>query len=198
MKVIVFLGGYARAGKSTAISLLRELGYPCFSTSEHLYEVAAHVLSVISGSPPELCLQMLKNYPPDFVIAELGTSKREFLKDLAEKAIVPTIGRYLGIVHPVMSKALTQKRSVVFVESIGGEEQKLQEQFILESSDLTLEHNVFGINIRRHSEQPGVDIRQLVSSRVYPVLEIENNQDPEALEKKLRKVINQIRHCCCI
>lgn len=78
MKTVIFIGSYSGADASTAIKLLREMGVPCVSTSEILYELSEGIDELVDS----------------FSGAAIAYTKhREFRKGLAEDVIKKVLGR---------------------------------------------------------------------------------------------------------
>ncbi len=180
MKRIIFLGGYARSGKSTAVTLLREMEIPCFSTSEFLYTVAARIWSI--GGSYNTTLQQLKNTLPDAILWNTGgLTKRQFLIHVAENVIVPSYGRGEGIVKPVMNQALEELdiSPIVAIETIGGFE---YQQLLACVPDYA---TYIPVNIRRHTELAGADIRELLPDAV----DIWNEGSINDLENQIKSIL---------
>jgi hypothetical protein len=168
MRHILFVGGFARAGKTTTMEILSSLGVPCFSTSSHLEVMAAVSFSQFNNR----C---------DF--RELSKEhQREVKIFFAEKVLVPFIGRENALVLPVVTKALASPEDLVAIETIGGEEFRL---FLSQTVGVP----VTTLNVRGPSEMPGVDSRRLLPSAI----ELMNNGTILELRENLISLVKTIR-----
>jgi hypothetical protein len=142
MKKILFIGGYARAGKSRAMNHLQSLGAECFSTSKLLDEV----LDTINMA-----------YGLDLNLSGHEDRRREKIK-LAEEILVPIFSRQL-FAAGVVARVVSSSSDTVAIETIGGEEfECLKKQLALAGK-----FEAQSINIRSQEERPGCDIRVLLT-----------------------------------
>ena len=141
IKKVVFIGGYANSGKTTVLDRLRNSGHLIVSTSETLHQIADkfHGRKLDSKIPED----------------------RTELIRIAEEVLVPVIGRH-GLVSPACEKILNYSgdNEIAIFESIGGEEFRIALNILESAGGLKID----GINLRRSTEQPGVDIRELLPS----------------------------------
>lgn len=146
----IIVCGYARAGKTT---FLAKLPYPVLSTSVVLDELCKAVITNLTwGYNPTAFA--LDSFLKDKIGTHLGLSGREFKIRVAEKVIVPILGRKALV--SAMFKDLPQDGGIKIIESIGGEELGLITDYLNDYDD---EYGI--INLRHIDEQPGVDIREL-------------------------------------
>jgi hypothetical protein len=185
MRYAFIIGGFAGAGKSTAVEILKTKFKVC-SSSEYIYKITRSFLSINSS--------MLKSFnkaaldKDNILIEGLGITCRDLLKHVAEKVLVPSIGRSEGIVEPLLKEALHTNKSFA-VESIGGEEFDFIRHLICsyneelyfngtDAEDLYI--NIVCINIRSKEEDPTKDIRKLLEGT-----DIFYTGDKQLLEKNL-------------
>lgn len=165
MSKIIFIGGYARAGKGSTLEILKKLGIPCYSTSVLLHQTYQRLIK-----------SKLKSFKRDFDMYD-GNNKAELRQELitlAEDVLVPTFGREM-FAHTVIRQANLDPAPIVAVETVGGEE------FRLELEVISKEWVCW--NIRRDSELKGVDLRELWEGGV----DIWNNGNLDELEGKILK-----------
>jgi hypothetical protein len=162
---VIFLGGYARSGKTTTLEEFRKLGYPTFSTSQFLYQIVDSLfieLFGISNIPrKEECdsfsttLRLNDRHGSRF--AELHTT-RSILTKLAENVIVPNIGRENAFIRPILESVKKVESPIVIIETLGGVEYNgflnLLDQYNISLLGL--------INCERTDQRPHVDIRELL------------------------------------
>jgi hypothetical protein len=176
---VIFLGGYARSGKTTTLEEFRKLGYPTFSTSQFLYQIADSLfieLFGISNIPrKEECESFFTTLRLNDIhvsrFAELHTiglndrqysvfeelhTTRSVLTKLAENVIVPNIGRENAFIRPILESVKKVESSIVIIETLGGEEYK---GFLNLLGQYNI--NLLGlINCERTGQRPNVDIRE--------------------------------------
>jgi hypothetical protein len=176
MSAVIFIGGFAQAGKSTAMGILeKEFNLPCFSTSQFLEGITEDCFNFFSD---------------EYFWHEMNKeTQRQAKIHMAEKILIPRLGREKAIVAPVISLALEElarKKGIVVVETIGGEEHRLMQSILFGECWSILQDNV---NIRRKSELPGVDIRELLA----PATDIQNDGTKEELTDSLWEFIEHVR-----
>lgn len=163
---IIFIGGYARSGKSSAISYLRNHhGLVCLSTSECLHQVKDRLLDTF----PEIARPTNKE------------QERSLCIKIAEGLLVPIYGREIFANWVVQQ---IQPGQTYIVETIGGVEHTLLKDTIKRALTRV---DIDEVNIRRGSERIGVDIRKLLENGI----ELYNNGTLDELYKKLDKLIRQ-------
>lgn len=146
----IIVCGYARAGKTT---FLAKQPYPVLSTSVVLDELCKAVITNLTSGYSHTGFD-INSFLKDKEGTHLGKDGRDFKITMAEKVIVPILGRQT-LVNTVF-KDIPQDGGVKIIESIGGEELSLIIQYLDDN------HDQYGIiNLRHVDEQPGVDIRQL-------------------------------------
>lgn len=155
IKDIIFVGGFARSGKTTTLKRLKRLGYTILSTSQYL--------DLVCEKDLESCWKgklAKKTIADEKLFYDLtGKTMREYKIDKAENQIVPNLGRYEGIIKPTLQPLLTSSSSKFAIETIGGEEFLLMQRF--------LQENITGYKCRRLNcrsliELKGVDSRELL------------------------------------
>jgi hypothetical protein len=200
-KTIVFVGGYARSGKTTALSYLAEQGYGTVSTSAILYEFAANLFSGITDWKTDEATKVLADKSSSFEISFTAYHGREencssfsgffphrkFIIALAEDVLVKTFGRQI-FARTATIRALQSDSPLVFVETVGGEEFS---QMLLALNEITgtepeeTQPTLIKLNMRRTEEQAGVDIRQLLTTD----LEIWSDGSVEETQKELDTLV---------
>jgi hypothetical protein len=176
-KSIIFVSGYARAGKSTFINYAESLGHGAESTSKILYEVATNILVQLFGFSQRKAESILADKTASFSwrcwwntddsYGNNSLSKvphRSFLIKVAERILVPVFGRELFARQSVI-RALRNDSALVFVETIGGDEFDAS----LVALDETVgrlpeaqQPKVFKVNVRSPQEERDADYRQLL------------------------------------
>jgi hypothetical protein len=175
LKVII-VGGYARAGKTTAIRLLSErLLCPVFSTSDLLHKTRHNLQAAFPELPQKLDTE----------------GNRQLNIKIAEDVLIPIYGRRL-FAHTVASDALKYYRELktdrdvyVVTESIGGEEYVEMTNFFLEEYRKGCKLRLYPINIRSLYEQPGIDKRELIPTFV----EVQNTGTIDDLRAQLNQTL---------
>lgn len=148
MSKIIFIGGWARSGKSSTLNYLKTQGIPTYSTSALLHQTYRRLIEA-----------KLKSFKRDFDIYD-GNSKAELRQELitlAEDVLVPIFGREI-FAHTIIRQANLDPAPIVAVETIGGEEFRLGLEMV--------EKEYVCWNIRRDSELKGVDLRELLEGGV--------------------------------
>lgn len=149
MKTILVIGGYSRSGKTSSLSILRNLGIPYFSTSV-LLDNFIESLEREFGVP---------------IPTEVEERRRHKITS-AEKVLVPIFGRQIFSVKAAQA-AMESEDDVVLIESIGGEEWELMAKAIGNIAyERLMNYRVYRFNVRSEREIPGVDIRQLLNNAV--------------------------------
>jgi hypothetical protein len=163
MKRILFVGGYANSGKSTAMKHLATSGLHCFSSSALLHKTAAAL------------------YANGWTNANVG-DKRAVLIPLAEQVLVATFSRSV-FVHRIYDQiAALPDNCMAAIETIGGDEFWLLYNAL---SNAPFEYHLECCNIRRSTEQPQADIRQLLPSAHT----IDNNDTLYSLYTRLDELL---------
>lgn len=156
MLKIVFVGGYARSGKSTLMKYLATKNCHCFSTSQYLDSVCEKELGEY-WTDAFVTKDTLKEKE---LVALTGKNYRTYKINKAEKELVPKLGRLRALVIPVLTPLLKLSNSdFVAIETIGGKEFELMLDWIknnVKSCQISL------INCRSPFELKGVDIRELL------------------------------------
>lgn len=123
--------------------------------------------------------------PEECVKDEMGhynrPSDREQCICMAEDILVPTFGRRL-FAHAMYDGAMDSASEIVAVESIGGEEWE-------EFKHLARGHVLEIWNIRSRREQPGIDIRQLMT-------EGQDLWNDDTIEEWQEYIGNRVRSIC--
>ena len=170
MKTVIFLGSYSGGGASTAIKLLREMGIPCVSTSEILYEFIEKVESVSSCGYFE------------------QASKKEGRKNrvaIAEDCIKSTFGSRvfpLAAAHKI--KVTLCDADVAVMDCFDANE------YVFARKALGNEFENIILNIRSPKEQPEIDRQELLQAILHePVHTIQNPMTIEGLKADLEKVL---------
>jgi hypothetical protein len=179
VKNVVLIGGYSRSGKTSFLSELVKNGVEVASTSWYLDLVCSSLL-MHGTTGPEISKDWAKLYE-DFLLGKvkkdaslvgtlqkkddkalaqfsLGLSCRGFKIHIAENVIVPSQGRYVGLVLPTLAHVAPDKEDYV-VETLGGEEGEMFESALGEAAI------VLKANIRSSQEEKGNDIRKLFPIR---------------------------------
>jgi hypothetical protein len=174
MRKIIVVGGYARSGKSTSIKIIESFGIPTTSTS------------VILDNILDSLVPYLKDWVPSILESENDPIYKNIRRKkkiwLAEQIICKKLTRQ-SLVFGVIKKIKETNSKIIVVESIGGEEYNLLMEQLYHLSEEFLIKNV---NIRRKTEEPGIDIRELLPNSV----DIWNESTLEDLEFCLNCLIN--------
>ena len=133
--LIVFLGGYANSGKTTAMRYLASQGLTCLSTSDILHKISTKVFPVNGRTKPQ----------------------RRYLNILlAEDILKPYLGNNV-FCNKIVEDVLDCDSDIIVIETIGGDEYRSIKSRLKDSFSLFL-----NINLRSVNEQPEVDSRQLL------------------------------------
>lgn len=143
MKTILVIGGMARSGKSTSITLLYEcFNFPSVSTSVML---------------DEFILQLQVKFGVEIPTEVEERRKHKIIA--AEEILVPIYGRE-SFACAAAKKIFDIPDRTVVLESIGGEEWKLLQRAISTESHWREENfTIHRFNVKRDSELSGVDKR---------------------------------------
>ena len=168
---LILIYGYAKSGKTTLLRELRLKNYQVVSTSVELDYVVCEYYNL-----PRYFVEVLPR-KKDHILQEYSGDDeitcRELKMLLADEIIIPKYGRGF-----LAKRALANqynsfiKHKLLFFETVGGEE-------ALITKDIWLKYygnKVVDINIRRNSEKPGIDLRELSSG-----LDFNNNYDSPEL-----------------
>lgn len=170
MKTVVFLGSHSGGGASTAIKLLREMGIPCVSTSEILYEFIEELYGVVGG--PQLALAQEKE-------------GRIFRTKIAEGPIKLTFG---STVFPMA--AVNKIATHLFAYDLVVMDCFNLDEFVFTRNWLGPEANYKILNIRSPKEQPGIDGQQLLQPIGYEVVHtIQNPMTEAGLKSELTQAL---------
>ena len=186
-KLVIF-AGYSNSGKSTqVIPILRSLGYKILSSSVLLHEFSEDLVEKVFKQPK------FDSYDRDLIIEiatkitassgmELNNSieatSRQFLIDLAEKALVSTFTRAV-FVNALADKVISNldNESKFAVECFNTAELK----FFCERLVSANAYDPVCFNLRRDEERPHVDGRNLIPL----AKEIWNDGSYENLKEKI-------------
>lgn len=143
------MGGYSRAGKTSSLAILKNLGITYFSTSILLDNFIES-------------LEREFNIPIPTEVED----RRQHKIAAAEKVLVPIFGRQIFSVTAAKA-AMDAEDDVVLIESIGGEEWDLMAKAIGNiSHEKYMNYRIYRFNVRSQNEKPGVDIRKLLNNAV--------------------------------
>lgn len=174
-KIIVFVGGYAEAGKTTTLNRLKDEGLTVFSSSELLHSVTWRIVAGILGTDKANQLEnKAKNYSLKTLLGIDDTVRGLYIL-IAEAILVPVFGREI-FAHTVARKALQASDDLVFIETIGGREHALAEEHIQLLNPTAL---VLNLNLRRVGENKEADSRQLLPDLEGKTIEIWVDKHPQ-------------------
>lgn len=187
MKVAYLIGGYARSGKSTMMSLIKQMGGNTFSTSKTLAEYAKTLFPDLIGLV-DCTTDSAKAMVWDSDLIELSAAwvqdilaAHGYLTDITHcEIIVDDFYRRLGaaenitlrqlmiataeshrIIFPnIFSELMLDKigtLDTVYLETIGGRE---LDWLVKELH--SIQYRLVGVNNRAETECAGVDIRELI------------------------------------
>jgi hypothetical protein len=171
MKTILVMGGFARSGKTSSLSILQNLGISYFSTSILLDNFIEK-------------LEKEFNIP----IPEEVENRRQHKIKAAENVLVPIFGRQVFSITAARA-AMEAEDSLVTIESIGGEEWDLIAKAIgdIAYSNM-INYRIHRFNVRSKNEKPGVDIRQLLKNATT----IQNDGTLEDLANTWKKTLEEM------
>jgi hypothetical protein len=187
MKTAYLIGGYARSGKTTMMSLIKQMGGNTFSTSKTLAEYAKTLFPDLIGLV-DCTTDSAKAMTWDFNLIELSAAwvqdtlmAHGYQTDRTRcEIIVDDFYRRLGAAERVtlrqlMIAAAESHRIIfpnlfaelmldkigtldtVYLETIGG-----RELDALVKELRSMQYRLVGVNNRSKTEQAGVDIRELI------------------------------------
>lgn len=173
---ILFMTGFARAGKTTVINELSKLGVMPLSTSHYLSKKTIEYYYLVPresyGFPGyqqkmdrlhEFWMEVLKNKEDDVFKRATGTTCREAKIHVAENVIVPNLGRLEGLVKPTISTSPYFDHAICEVFNL--EELECWKQGF---EDLGYNEEEFDyIALRSERELTGVDGRELFGDNVF-------------------------------
>lgn len=187
MKTAYLIGGYARSGKSTMMSLLSDLGKNTVSTSRilatHAKALFPDLLGYIDCTTDSAKAMSWDTYLIDLesrwvqdVLKSLGYATSDYQcmlivddfyarlggsPKVTLRQLMVAVAESHRMIFPDIYVDLTLNAAkqcpVVYIETIGGKE--------LYSMTNTLKsegYHIIGLNIRAESEQAGIDIRELI------------------------------------
>lgn len=192
MKRLVVFSGFSRSGKSEYVgNILKNLGYEKVSTSDKLHEFTKSIFKALFGLEIDTYDKTSKNIFFSLAIKGVGIYEvcgkkfaefRDVLIAVAEEALVKVFGRFVfGYTAAKLVNEAIAADKCVFFESIGGDEYTEFCKFV--DPEILADALIF--NVRRDTEQKGVDIRQLLDNGV----DIWNNGTYEDLETKIKEYL---------
>jgi hypothetical protein len=218
MKTAILIGGYARSGKSSALSHLQQT-LPIHSTSQ---ELSRHVkilipylekLDFTSDTAKALTFPVSTAYvttaqiyraltdlghKPDYCeLFEIYKNHHQRLSgktELTIRDICIAVAESTRLIYPDIYVDLVLRQTsglnLVAMETIGGKECSY-----MYSELKSLGYRVIGQNIRRKTELAGVDIRELIKDAQCDILnrDIHNNHSKKYLADELDSIILSIR-----
>lgn len=169
---IVFLGGYSGSGKTQYASpALEQLGYVKASSSDALHQTVQGIVKVLLDIDIDTY-----DRKSEFLKTMCHSSKcashkdwsdlRQLNIDIAEEVLIPIFGREIMAFYLVRQMVDCPTKTSVFIETVGGDEF---------AKTLSFAHILFPefecltkarINIRRHTEKPGIDLRKLLPDAI--------------------------------
>lgn len=191
IETIVFLGGYARSGKTTALSYFKSQGIPTFSTSDILHQQASTMFEMLSSNakryPGTKGLSQDKGAEVTINVKtgcgstslEIAPSMRDILIAVAEST--RTLDPNFYVQQVVKQVRCCKEGKLAIVETVGGSE------FEALIGTLEADYTSYYLNIRREGELKGVDIRKLLPY----ASEIWNDGTIEELESQLNTQVIQ-------
>ena len=165
-KKIILIGGYARSGKSSSITILEQQGWKIISSSRMIHEFAQRLILMFTGRAIDT---------HDKEITFLDMLIRDFLIKLAEDVMMPVFTRAV-FTAPMAALAANSPHDLIAIETYGGVEYDFLSKY-LRLEGLTWQN----YNIRRQTEEPGIDLRRLLPGGI----DIENNSTFDDLARKL-------------
>jgi ribosome biogenesis GTPase A len=171
---VLFVGGYARSGKSTLMRLLRDWNFTTASTSQYLDQVCELELVTKTGDKSWLNTFSNKSSWIEKKLVDLtGHTFRSYKIQKAEKELVPSLGRLNGLIKPALEPIMgLVGKCPIAIETIGGEEYHLMLGYL--KQDQKQKFNFINLNCHSNYEKKGVDIRVLLPK---PCLHIYNNEN---------------------
>jgi hypothetical protein len=193
LKTYCLIGGYSGSGKTTVLNELGRLGYPCFSSSQLLYQFVnslavslghkEHPFKPINRLRKATLSTQINLHGDNFGNREYITKTvRDWMITFSEDSLVKVFGRqvYCGAIVP---QARITPSSLVFIEVFNEEEAMLYERAF--SPAYGNESNLVFLNLRRETENPTIDSRVLI-----PGVDIDNNQPLDFTVKKILEISN--------
>jgi hypothetical protein len=170
-KTLVLIYGYARSGKTTLLQELKKRGFTILSTSLELDYITTssaylprYFLPILQEKDDERLRAYidregvkLKSSPP-FDNPEITC--RQLKIWVAENEYVPLFGREYLVEQTIFNQYDPDNSSqLIFFETIGGKEAEIIKKCWSDTA-------ILDINIRRSSELPKVDIRELAPEAI--------------------------------
>lgn len=180
MKNVIVVCGYTNSGKSTVINHLRDIGIPAVSSSEHIHDVASTRLASRLRITKEEAQELIHRLKRTSEILIDGMTARQYLIHTAEEYLVKTFGRRDGIVKPTFDRGVVMTGDTFAMESIGGIEFEILKDLCHESGV-----SLRVLAVRRKTEQPGVDIREIPAEAIH----VYNDASVEKLLDQIEKFI---------
>jgi hypothetical protein len=178
---IIGISGYSRSGKSSVVDYLnKKYNYKVISTSEWL---TYRTLDYFKLCPSQKNIDAftLKNQD-DSYLDLFGMTPRNMKIWVAEEHLVPTKGRYYGIVVPALKDSDIDPKndSNIVIEIFNKEELNLINRYLWMKFQTCVE---LTINIRRDSEIVGCDKRDLPGEITFT-----NNKTIEQLAEQIHEL----------
>jgi hypothetical protein len=175
-KKIVVIAGYARAGKTTSLGMLEQLGYEVVSTSAVLHEQTQKLYKHLSGRQLDT-----QDKETAFQLHSTGNktahfSMRDLLISVAEST--RSIDTFFYAKEAARRVAKSES-SLVALETVGGSEWQLTLSLLRGTG---MDYTAY--NIRSPYEYKGVDIRELIPCAT----DIWNQGDKHDLFKKIVEI----------
>lgn len=219
VKTAILIGGYAKSGKSTAMTHLQQ-SLPTFSTSQALTKHVKLLIPYLAQFdftsdhtkamvfPPSTAyvthnrlMTVLDFLGYDLDFWQAADISRDYYNRLRGKSeltirdICIVIAESTRLIYPniyvdlVLSQTLDHE--LLAIETIGGEECRY-----LYSALKAKGYTVIAQNIRRKTELVGVDIRELIKDAQCDRLlyDVHNNYDISFLTDYLDSLVGSIRH----
>ncbi len=167
-KYLVLIYGYARSGKTTLLNTLESQGFLVLSTSVELDYITVDLvklprcfIKVLREKNDEVLRQYIaKNLKAIYPLDNPHRTCRDLKIWAAEEVFVPYYGRNTLVKETIYNQFdPCYSGDLVFMETIGGEEAELIKDYW--KSRYTEASPIIEINIRRSTEEKGVDIREL-------------------------------------
>jgi hypothetical protein len=186
---VLFVGGYARSGKSTLMKVLRDWNFTTASTSQYLDSICESDMVTKTGDKSWLNTFASKSLLLEKKLVEItGHTFRSYKINKAEEEIVPNLGRLNGLIKPSLEPVIKLLgKSPIAIETIGGDEYNLMLDYLRQNQEQEID--IININCRSTDEQKGVDIRTLLPD---PCLHLFNNKKMKSIKSVLSDLYPQL------